>query len=173
MTMLTRLLLASLIPAAIAVAATAGSASAQYPPPVGNCVVVASATAVDVGDDVAITVTVRDLFGDPVAGEPVTLTVSQSGASVSPPSASTDGNGVVNATLDVGGTPGVVEVTATTAEVACRASVGIAGGEVAGEIDLPNTGTGTSATSKLPEIVIALVIGGGILAVAGASRRRA
>jgi len=172
--MFTRLLLASFIPAVAAVALAAGSASAQYPPPVGNCVTVASATAAAAGDSVDVTVTVRDLDGNPVSGELVNLAASPAGASVAPPSATTDANGVVHATLDVGSVPGVVEVTAATAEVSCRASVGVAGGEIGGEIELPETGSGdTSATSRLPEVIIALVIGGGILFVASGTRGRA
>ena len=166
----------------LAMAVTAGSmggslavVSAQYPPPVGNCVVVASATATDEGGTVKLTITVRDLDGNVVAGEPVTLTVtSQPGgdASVMADASATDANGVVTATLNAGSTPGVVEVTATTAEVSCRASVTVQGGEVEGVVELPETGGGTPAASGA-EGTLLLALAGGSLLVAMGLRRRA
>jgi hypothetical protein len=150
-------------------------ASAQYPPPVGNCVVIADATATDVGGSVNLTVTVRDLDGLTVAGEPVTLSVTNqpgSGATVQPTSATTDANGVVIADLNVGTTAGVVEITVTTAEVSCRASVSVQGGEVGGAVELPETGSGPVAGLGL-EGFAALAFSAGSLLVGVGIRRRA
>jgi hypothetical protein len=173
--MLIRAILAATIPAALAVAAIS-TASAQYPPPTGNCVVTASATATETGDGVTITVTVRDIEGNPVAGELVSLGVESqpgSGASITPTSATTGADGTVHATLNVGTDPGTVVVVALAEDVACRATVGVAGGEVAGEITLPNTGSGLADGTNLGGLIIALIIAGALLFVAGRGRHRA
>jgi hypothetical protein len=175
--MFARLFLAALVPAAIAVAGF-GVASAQYPPPVGNCVVTASATAVQAGGgNVDIQVTVRDLNGAPVPGETVTFSiVSQPGSSgsVAPSSATTDSSGVASTTLNTGSPAGTVEVLATAESVSCRTSVVVPSGQVAPAVILPNTGSGPGGAGALgAEIALALVLGGIVLAVVGIRRRSA
>lgn len=170
--MLGRILLAI----AVTTGALGGSlavASAQYPPPVGNCVVVASATATDEGGSVKLTITVRDLDGNVVAAEPVTLSVTaQPGgdATVAADATSTDANGVVTATLNVGTTPGVVEVTAVTADVSCRASVTVQGGEVEGIVELPETGTGPTESFGAEGVALLVLAVGSLLTSAGLRR---
>lgn len=167
-----------LVAVTIAVGSLAGGLSvawAQYPPPVGNCVVVASATATGQDGAVNLTITVRDLDGKVVTGEPVTLSVTKQpggGASVQAAAATTDANGVVTATLNVGGAPGVVEVTAVTAEVSCRASVTVQGGEVEGAVELPETGSGPSGSLGVQGLA-ALAFSAGALLVGVGIRRRA
>ena len=179
--MLARLALA----ATLATAASAGAfatASAQYPPPVGNCVVTASATAIDEGGAVRITITVRDLDGNPVAGEPVTVSVTSQpagGAAVSPDASATDDAGVLTATLNVGDVPGLVEVTAVTADVSCRTTVTVLGGVVEGVVELPETGAGPAggtgaegAAGSGAEGVAVLAFAAGSLLVSIGLRRR-
>ena len=162
--MISRLIIASLVPAALVAAASFGVASAQYPPPVGNCVVTASATTVQAGGgNVDIKVTVRDLDGVPVAGESVSFSI------VGQP-----GSGVATATLSTAAAAGVVEVVASAEDVSCRTSVVVPAGQVAPTVELPDTGSGPAGHGAiLAEIALALVLGGIVLAVAGAKRRSA
>ena len=176
--MISRLIIASLVPAALVAAASFGVASAQYPPPVGNCVVTASATTVQAGGgNVDIKVTVRDLDGVPVAGESVSFSIvgqPGSGASLAPAAATTDGSGVATATLSTAAAAGVVEVVASAEDVSCRTSVVVPAGQVAPTVELPDTGSGPAGHGAiLAEIALALVLGGIVLAVAGAKRRSA
>ncbi|MBI5289510.1 MAG: Ig-like domain-containing protein [Chloroflexi bacterium] len=176
--MISRLIIAAIIPAALAASAGLGVASAQYPPPVGNCVVTASATTVPVsGGSVEIKVTVRDLGGAPVAGEGVTFSIAKqpgSGAGLSPAVATTNASGVASTTLSTSAAPGTVEVLAVTEDVSCRTAVVIPGGAVSPAVELPETGGGAvTEGTVLPGIVLALVLGGIVLAVAGAKRRSA
>lgn len=171
--MFARLLLAG----TIALGSLAGSlavASAQYPPPVGNCVVAASATATGQGGAVHLTITVRDLDGNVVQGEPVALSVTKQpsgAASVRAAAATTDANGVVTAVLNVGSAAGVVEVTALTAEVSCRASVTVQGGEVEGAVELPETGSGPSDSLGVQGLATLAFSAGALLVGAGIRRR--
>lgn len=176
--MLGRMMLALLLPVA-GLAAMAGVASAQYPPPVGNCVVTTTATATDQGGSVRLTITVRDLDGNPVAGEPVALSITaQPGndASVAADASATDGNGVVMATLNVGSTPGVVTVQALAEEVSCSGSVSVMGGEVQPEVIAPpdtGFGPGGSNGDGIPLAGVAFaVVALGVMAVAvGTSKK--
>ena len=171
--MLGRFLLAMMVMAG-SLGGSLAVASAQYPPPVGNCVVVADATATDEGGTAKLTITVRDLDGNVVAGEPVTLSVTNqpgADASVVADASATDANGVVTATLNAGSTPGLVEVTATTAEVSCRASVTVQGGEVEGVVELPETGSGPTASSGVEGTVLLALAGGSVLVGVGLRRR--
>jgi len=176
--MISRLIIAALVPAAMAAAAGFGVASAQYPPPVGNCVVTASATSTPAGGgSVDIKVTVRDLSGVPVAGEAVAFSIVNqpgSGASLAPTGATTNASGVASTTLITSAAAGTVEVVVTAEDVSCRTSVVVPGGEVAPAIELPETGSGAiNEGTVVPGIVLALVLGGIVLAVAGAKRRSA
>ena len=175
--MFARLIIAALVPAALAVAGFSVT-SAQYPPPVGNCVITASATTVQAGGgNVEIKVTVRDLDGAPVPGETVTFSIvgqPGSGAGLAPPSATTDASGVAATTLSTASSAGVVEVLASAEDVSCRTSVVVPGGEVAPAVELPETGSGPAGHGAiLAEIVLALVLGGIFLAVVGVRRRSA
>jgi hypothetical protein len=173
MIMLGRLALAATL-ATFAFAGAFATASAQYPPPVGNCVVTASATATDEGGAVNLTITVRDLDGNPVAGEPVTLTVTSQpagGATVTPDASATDAAGILTATLHVGEVPGLVEVTAETADVSCRTTVTVLGGEVEGVIELPETGTGPLADTGVEGAAVLALAAGSVLVSLGLRRR--
>lgn len=177
--MLTKLTVAGMISIAVlaAVARTeTGTVQAQYPPPNGNCVATTSAATAAPGGSVIVTVTVRDVDGKPLANVPVPLVVSQQpggDASIVPGATTTDANGQVTGTLNVGTASGVVEVSATASGVACRASVVNGKGEVAARVDLPNTGTGATAGGAAMPSRLALIMLAGIGAVAaGAALRR-
>ncbi|MBI5285044.1 MAG: hypothetical protein HY874_08125 [Chloroflexi bacterium] len=177
--MLTKLTVAGMISIAVlaAVARTeTGTVSAQYPPPSGNCVILTSATTATPGGSVNVTVTVRDVDGKPLANVPVPLVISQQpggDASIVPGATTTDANGQVTGTLNVGTASGVVEVSATASGVACRASVVSGKGEVAARVDLPNTGTGpTAGDGVMPSGLLAILLAGLGTVVAGAALRR-
>jgi hypothetical protein len=132
-----------------------GHARAQYPAPAGNVTVTASETTATVGGSVTISATVRDVNGDPVAERRCLLVIARqpgTDASLTPASATTDASGVVTATLEVGSSPGIIEVTITCGSVSGNVSV-VAGAATAPEqgappaspIELPNTGDGGTA----------------------------
>ena len=168
---------AALAAAIVAVATQRSSVSAQYPPPTGNCVISSSASTAIPGSSVAITVTVRDASGTPVANVAVPLSVASqpgSDASVATGSSATNASGQLPGTLNVGTTSGVVVVTASPAGTSCSASVVTGAGEVAGAVTLPNTGSGASGTPVPAAGLAVIALGGaGVIAAAVAMRRRA
>lgn len=176
--MLGRMLVALMLPVA-GLAAMVGVASAQYPPPVGNCVVTTTAAATDEGGSVRVTVTVRDLDGKVVSGEPVAVSITAqpgSGASVVADATATDVNGVVMATLNVGSAAGVVTVQALAEDVSCSGSVSVVGGEVQPEVIAPpDTGFGPGASngSSVPVagLAFAAVALGAMAVAVGASKK--
>jgi hypothetical protein len=175
--MLTKLTIAGMISVAVLAAASrAGSVSAQYPPPTGNCVITTSATTSAPGSTVTITVTVRDENGNPVANVPVPLSITKqpgNDASVTAGSTTTDAQGKVTGTLNLGSTGGIVEVTATASGVACSASVTAGTAAVAPAVALPSTGAGAIAGGDaMPRGIVAMLLAGIGAVVAGAAVRR-
>jgi len=133
-----------------------GAAHAQYPPPSGSVTVSADNTTVEVGDNVDITVTVRDVTGSPVVKRSCRLAiVSQPGkdASVKPKNAKTNEEGVIEATVDVGSTPGFIVVRVTCGDVAgsvtvvatAKAETPATGQAPESGIELPSTGGGSGS----------------------------
>jgi hypothetical protein len=175
--MFTKLAIAGMLSVAVMAATVhAGSVSAQYPPPTGNCVILTSATAGAPGSTVNVTVTLRDGNGNPIVGAPVPLNVTKqpgTGASVAPISPSTNASGVATGTLTLGSTGGVVEVTASPSGVSCRASVTAGTAAVAADVALPNTGDGaTASSSMLGQVLAAMMLAGFGIATAGVGLRR-
>jgi hypothetical protein len=177
--MFSKLTIAGLISSAVLVAAFhAGGAHAQYPAPNGNCSVATSATTTNANGSVTLTVTVRDVNGNLASNQAVTLQVTKqpgSDATVTPNSGVTNAQGQITATLHSGSKAGVVEVSASPASTGCAASVVVGSGEVASEVNLPNTGTGATAGGDSPfaPIALAVALAGAALMGAGALRRRA
>lgn len=175
--MLTKLTIAGMISVAVlAAAGRASSVSAQYPTPNGNCVITTLATASGIGSSIDITVTVRDENGNPLANVPVPLSITNqpgSDASVAAGSTTTDASGKITGKLNLGSTGGLVEVTATASGLSCRATVSAGTSAVASDVNLPNTGTGTStAGDALPDGLVATLLAGMGAAAAGAALRR-
>jgi CSLREA domain-containing protein len=89
--------------------------TATTPPAGGSVEVTVSDATPQVGDTVDVSVTVEDANGDPRAGVACTFTiVSQPGsdADLSSTTGTTDANGVATTDLDVGTTPGTIQVQA-------------------------------------------------------------
>ena len=169
----------AVIAAALVFAAYGGVASAQYPPPEGNCVLSLSSTTVPPGGSAGVTVTVRDVNGNPLANTNVTLSITKqpgAGASVTPASATTDANGMVTATVNAGTTGGVIEVTASAPNVKCSGSLA-AGSSAVEVVAAPNTGTGDASrragASPLAAALVLLAAGGAAVALAAARTRGA
>ncbi len=165
----------------------AGGVSAQYPPPNGNCTLSIDATHVESGGTAGVTVTVLDAFSHPKSGATVTVEVStQPGtdASVDMDSSTTDSNGKATGTLHVGTTAGVVYLTANAEGSSCGAQVVVEPvpvsteaatpqAEVAAEVSLPNTGTGTSAGgASIATLILLAVAGATVIAAGGVGMRR-
>ena len=174
--MLLKLLIAALMSSAmVAVASHARGAQAQYPPPNGNCTVSTSATTTESNGSVTVTVTVRDVNGKVAPNQAVTLKISKqpgTGASVTPDSGVTNAQGQITATLHSGTVAGAVEVSASPADTACAASVVVGSGDVASQVNLPNTGTGTTAADGSPVGAVALAVATAGIALMGASALR-
>lgn len=179
--MFTRLSIAGIVSAIVLIAAThVPGASAQYPPPSGNCTLTIDASQVNAGGTAGVKVTVRDADGNLLSGETVTVTITQqpgSDASVSMNSSTTNASGEVTGTLNVGTTAGTVKLGANAAGAACSAQVVVVKGEVQGEVEgeviLPNTGSGGSADAgRAGLLTIVLLAGAGAATLALGARRR-
>lgn len=174
--MFTKLSIAGIASAAVLLVATYGSASAQYPPPNGNCVVTVGSARVDAGASASVQIVVRDVNGKPVPNAPVTVVVTKqpgSDASVTLNSSTTDANGVLTGTVKVGSKAGVVEISATPQGIACSAQVVAGQGAVAPEVALPSTGTGAGGDGGASGMLVLLVAAGLGVVAAGAAVRRA
>ena len=174
--MLRKLVVAGIVSVAVlgAMVFTQG-AHAQYPPPVGNCVIVTSATSAVAGGSVNVTVTVRDGNGNLQSGVPVPLNVTRqpgTGASVNPSSGTTNTNGVVTGVLNVGPTGGAVDVTASPAGMSCSATVTVGAQAVESQVALPNTGTGAGAGSATPILLASILLAAAGAVAAGIGLRR-
>lgn len=153
-------------------------ASAQYPPPSGNCGVTVATASVAAGGSASITIVIRDANGNPVPGTPVSASISKqpgSGATVTLNSSTTDANGQVTGTVQAGSTAGIIEVTATAPGVTCSAQLAAGQGAVAPEIALPNTGTGPTdgASAPLVALVLLALAGFGVVTIGAVARRAA
>jgi hypothetical protein len=98
----------------VALAIAGGTASAQYPPPVGSVDTSVSDPTPATEASVTCTCEVLDTVGNPVAGEVCTFTiVSQPGAdaSLSSATAVTDAQGIATVTLFTGSTLGSIVVS--------------------------------------------------------------
>jgi len=158
------------------VALGARTASAQYPPPTGNCAVTVATASVAANGSATVTIVIRDANGNPVPNTPVSASITKqpgSGATVTLNSATTDANGQVTGTVQAGNAAGIVEVTATAPGVTCSAQLAAGQGAVAPEIALPNTGTGPTAGSGGPQgaLVLLALAGLGVVAVGTVARR--
>lgn len=113
----------------VALTIAGGTASAQYPPPVGSVTTSLSDTTPATGSSVTCTCTVLDTAGNPVAGEVCVFTiVSQPGtdAYLSSTTAVTNAQGIATVTLFTGSTAGsiVVEGEARSIESQATATAG-------------------------------------------------
>jgi hypothetical protein len=102
-----------------------GTASAQYPPPVGSVTTSLSDTTPATGASVTCTCAVLDTVGNPVAGEVCEFTiVSQPGtdASLSSTTAVTNAQGIATVTLFTGSTSGTIVVEAEARSIESQAS---------------------------------------------------
>ncbi len=119
-------------------------------------------TTVDVGGSVDLTAVLTDSNGDPVAGADCTLSISSqpgSDASLDSTSATTDANGALTVTLDVGSSEGTVKVIAEC-DGGLTATVSVVAGAAEPPASLPETGTGfigTSGDSGISTLLIALM----------------
>jgi hypothetical protein len=123
-----------------------------------------------------VTVTVLDVNGNPVPGTATQLSISRQpggDASLSGNGGATDAGGVVSASLDVGGSGGVIGLSAATDSVSCAAAVVVGEGAVLGAVSLPDTGTGGSGPGDSIGAFFAFLIGAaGVAVVAFAASRR-
>ena len=169
------------------VAALIGSLSvketAAYEPPTGSATLSAtlsgSSTTVSVGGTAALTLTVVNSAGSPVAGKTCTMYISSqpgADASVTQDSATTGADGVITGSLYVGTTRGTVEVTANCGNLFAGLSVVVAGAAAPPQapvelapIALPPTGVGPAADGETYGLglIIALLAGGSLTLAAG------
>jgi hypothetical protein len=109
----------------VALAIAGGTASAQYPPPVGSVDTSLSDPTPGTGASVTCTCEVLDTVGNPVAGEVCEFTiVSQPGtdASLSSATAVTNAQGIATVTLFTGSTAGTIVVEAEARSIASQAT---------------------------------------------------
>jgi hypothetical protein len=167
--MFAKLSMAGFVAGAVLLAIGAGAASAQYPPPTGACELRTSATSALTGDSVAITVTVLDTAGNPVAGQAVALAITDQpgGASLSNSGGTTDAAGHIASQLSLGSEAGTVRLTATADTVACSGAVAAGMGAVAPAIVFPDTGTGAGETGSVFGLAGTLLLELGALVIVG------
>jgi len=171
--MVGRLILTGAVGAAMLLAVHAGTASAQYPPPTGSCAAVSSATVSVPGGSVDLTVTVRDASGKPLPNAHVEVRViSQpgTGATLTPPSGTSDANGQFKTKLTLGEGTGTVQVSVDCGDVETSASV--VAGAVAEVLAPPDTGFGPDASDDgwLLGWSIMLASGAAVLFIAAGAR---
>jgi len=158
--------------ALVAWMAIPGGAQAQYPPPTGSVTLSVSTATPMVGQSVVLGVQIVNPTGAPVAGASCLFAITQqpgTDAYVMAGPVATDAAGMAETTLNVGSTPGLVNVKAQCGELSAMTSV-VAG--AAQTVALPATGEGSMASSggSFPWLV-ALAVGVGLaLAVVGARR---
>lgn len=164
-----RFLLAPGLGIAALAGAGMGVASAQYPAPLGVCVVTPSSANVQTNSVVTFTVQTLDTEGKPFGNVPVSV---QGGGT-----ATTDSDGRVTLSVPAGTSTGTmnINVRAGAAGLSCAAAVSVVAPRVNPDvIKPPDTGTGFSMggldTGLLALGAAALALTGGA-AVAGARRR--
>ena len=109
----------------VALVIAGGTASAQYPPPVGSVTASLSDPTPATGTSVTCTCTVLDTVGNPVAGEVCEFTItSQPGtdASLSSTTAITNAQGIATVTLFTGSTAGTIVVEAEARSIESQAT---------------------------------------------------
>lgn len=109
----------------VALTIAGGTASAQYPPPVGSVTTGLSDTTPATGSSVICTCTVLDTVGNPVAGEVCEFTiVSQPGADayLSSATAITNDQGIATVTLFTGSIAGSIVVAAEARSIQSQAT---------------------------------------------------
>jgi hypothetical protein len=109
----------------VALVIAGGTASAQYPPPVGSVTAALSDPTPATGTSVTCTCTVLDTVGNPVADEVCEFTiVSQPGtdASLSSTTAVTNAQGIAIVTLFTGSTAGAISVSAEARSIESQAT---------------------------------------------------
>ena len=150
---------------------------AQYPPPGGSVVLSAGATALDVGDEVALTATVLDQDGTPAAGVECTFSIADqpgADAAVDAGPFTTDAAGNVSTTLDAGSTAGTIAVEANCGELSAQVSVVASEAAAPPPASYPETGVGEDG-GGLNWAFWALIAAGAIAGLSGlglAWRRR-
>jgi hypothetical protein len=113
----------------VALTIAGGTASAQYPPPVGSVTASLSDPTPATGASVTCTCEVLDTVGSPVAGETCVFTiVSQPGtdASLSSTTAITNAQGIATVTLFTGSTAGTIIVEAEARSIESQATAATA-----------------------------------------------
>jgi len=158
--------------ALVAWMAILGGAQAQYPPPTGSVTLSVSSATPAVGQSVVLGVQIVSPTGAPVAGASCSFAITQqpgTDAYVVAGPVSTDAAGMAEATLNVGSTPGLINVKAQCGELSALTSV-VAG--AAQTVALPATGEGSMASSggSFPWLV-ALAAGVGLALAAVGARR--
>lgn len=148
----------------IALTIAGGTASAQYPPPVGSVTADASDMTPSTGDSITCTCEVLDTAGSPVAGEVCTFDiVSQPGtdASLSSITAITNAQGIGTVTLYTGTSAGPIVVTSEARGVESQVTI-TAGAAPPVATTVPATpgaapptgvGQGDEGTSAVPWII--------------------
>ena len=157
----------------VVLAAGLSQASAQYPPVTGSLVLGAGDATPDLGGEVAVTATLLDEEGSPLAGVACTFGVAEqpgSDASVAAGPFTTDANGNVSTTLSTGSTAGTIVVEADCGELSAAVSVvaGAAAGPGAAEppASLPETGAG-AGDRGMGWAFWALIAGGAFVGAGG------
>jgi hypothetical protein len=158
--------------ALVAWMAIPGGAQAQYPPPTGSVTMSVSTATPMVGQSVVLGVQIVNPTGAPVAGTSCLFSITQqpgTDAYVMAGPVTTDVAGMAETTLDVGSTPGLINVKAQCGELSAMTSV-VAGAAQA--VALPATGEGSMASSggSFPWLV-ALAVGVGLALAAMGARR--
>jgi len=158
--------------ALVAWMAIPGGAQAQYPPPTGSVTLSVSTATPMVGQSVVLGVQIVSPTGAPVAGASCLFAIMQqpgTDAYVMAGPVATDAAGMAETTLNVGSTPGLVNVKAQCGELSAMTSV-VAG--AAQTVALPATGEGSMASSggSFPWLVALAICVGLALAAVGARR---
>ncbi|HLB22472.1 MAG TPA: hypothetical protein VJP07_00100 [Dehalococcoidia bacterium] len=156
--------LLAIITTMILIASNASTAHAQYPPPDASLTVTASQTTATAGQQVTVSAVLRDADGDVLANQPCVARVASqpgTGASVSPTDITTDGNGVARTTLNVGTTPGTIQVEVVCGTIVGRVGVilGAAAQPPLSPIELPGTGSGPDTPSAGLSALLLLTAG--------------
>lgn len=143
-------------------------ASAQYPDPKSSLVCAVNQVDVQAGGSTTMTATLRDIAGNPLAGNKVNFTVISGEASLASSSATTDRSGVATTVVNVGTSGSAVVVHAASESSQCQASTNVSG------IVPPSTGDAGLAAATADRTTVVGVAGLGVaLLLAGALRFRA
>jgi hypothetical protein len=159
--------------ALVAWMALPGGAQAQYPPPTGSVTLSVSSATPTLGESVVLGVQIVSPTGAPVAGASCSFAIMEqpgTDAYVVAGPVATDVAGIVETTLNVGSTPGLISVQAQCGELSALTSV-VAGAAQA--VALPATGEGSMASSGGSFPWLVALAAGVVLALAAVGARRA